>query len=157
MRNDPTYGGCYSPRFPLPLTLKNHDGGCVVFGVGEAEVGGRDTATLGEFQALAVENELRSAGIESPHLHVVPAEINADAGLKGFGGGFLGGEPGGEMWERIGMVETVFDLGFDEDSLREAFPELLVRLGDADDLDDVNARSEDHSFPSARASRGRRG
>ena len=98
-----------------------------------------------QIEPLAVHHHVRLAGVVLGHLHVVPAELGADAGAECLGDCLLGGEPRGQKRRGILVPQAVLNLGGEQNALSEPLAEFLVRGADALDLYDVDAGAENHS------------
>ena len=111
----------------------------------DAEVDEVAAAFPEQVESLAVQHHVRLAGVVLGHLHVVPAELGADAGAERLGDRLLGGEPRGQKRRGILVPQAVLNLGGEQDAPGKPLAESLVRGADALDLDDVDASAENHS------------
>ena len=58
-------------------------------------------ASLEQFLPLAVQDDVRRAGVAAGDLHVEPAQLGADAGAERLGDRLLGGEARGQTWRGV--------------------------------------------------------
>src|SRR4051812_1904295 len=99
------------------------------------------TALLQQLQPVAMQDDVRLAGIALRHFHVLPTELRADAGAERLGYGLLRGEARGQEWRRCLVGEAVGDFVRVQNALQEPLAELLMRSLDAGHFDNVDANA----------------
>src|SRR5436309_2370994 len=90
---------------------------------------------------------LLAAGLDD--LGLLPADAAGEAGADGLERGFLGGEPGGQVGERVLVAAAVLELALGEEPLLHALAEAPQRLHQPLHLDHVDPDPLDGHHPSA--------
>jgi hypothetical protein len=102
-------------------------------------------ARFKKFFPLAVQDHKRLAGFLFANLHVLPAELRADARAERLGNGLLGREPRRKERRGILVCQAIRNLVRQQDPVHKLLAEFFKRRRDARHLDDVNAGAENHA------------
>ena len=108
-------------------------------GVAESEVDNAGAAAGEQLPGLVMEENEGFAGFLAADFDVLPAELGADAGAKGLGDGFFGGETRGEKRRGIFVGKAVGHFGGPEEAAEESFAVLCAGGRNAVHFNDVNA------------------
>jgi len=120
-------------------SLQDGHGHRVFFGVAEGNVDATGAAPGEQFQAFAVQDDARFAGVFAANFHVLPAELRANAGAKSLGDGFLGGKTRGKKGAGKFVGQTVGRFGGMKNALEESLAVPFAGGFNAGHFDDVYA------------------
>src|SRR3989442_15415980 len=93
----------------------------------QADEHGARAPFLQKFSPRFMENNEGLAAFLASDFHVLPAKLRANAGSKGLGNGFFGGEARGQKWRGHVVRKTIADLVGMQNALEESLPKTLVR------------------------------
>jgi len=99
---------------------------------------------LRDFGGFFFEGEVGFAGGVVEDFHVGPGDLAAPAGAEGFEDGFFGGEAAGEVDFGGGVGEAIGLFGGGEAAVEEVGAMVGEHLGDARDVDEVDAVGRNH-------------
>ncbi len=117
------------------------------FRVGDRNEDALDTTSLGLSGGLAGERNNRLAEFVVEHLHVAPGNLASPSRTDGFENGFLGGEPTGDVRNRILLAGNVLLLAVGKDAIEKYLAVAFDGTTDAIALDDVDTMSHDgHAY-----------
>jgi prepilin-type N-terminal cleavage/methylation domain-containing protein len=124
--------------------LENGHRGRDQLGVAQADVYRLAPALSQQPLASVVQEDMGLTGIVVFDLHIEPTELTANAGPECLRNRFFSREPRRHVRCHHAMRSAVFQFRKSEDAVQKAVAETLVSLANAVDLDDINARSQDH-------------
>ena len=103
-----------------------------------------DAKARGKLGSAAVETQAGAAAGLAGDFNFEPGDAVADAGSKSLGGGFLGGEAGGEAFRGVALAQAIGLLQRRLDAVQKAVAKAADRPLNAHDFGDVNSRADEH-------------